>query len=52
MKLEMNDTIQTISANLGAIGISLTQANEILTFLSLGMAIVFTIYKFIKTKNK
>lgn len=52
MKSEMNDTIQTIGANLGAIGISLSQANEILTFLSLSMAIAFTLYKFIKTKTK
>ena len=48
----MNDTIQTIGANLGAIGISLSQANELLTFVSLALAILFTIYKFIKTKNE
>ena len=48
----MKDTIQIITANGGAIGVSLANVNEMLTFLSLGLAIVFTVYKFIKLKRK
>ena len=48
----MKDTIQIITANGGAIGVSLANVNEMLTFLSLGLAIAFTIYKFIKLKKK
>ena len=42
----MKDTIQILTANAGAIGISLADINDVLTFLSLSLAIVFTIYKF------
>jgi uncharacterized membrane protein YoaK (UPF0700 family) len=47
----MKDTVQIITANIGAVGISLAGVNDILTFLSLSLAIVFTIYKFQKLKN-
>ena len=50
--MKMNDTIQIIKSNGGAIGVSLANVNEVLTFLSLGLAIVFTVYKFIKLKRK
>ena len=49
---KMNDTIQdTIKvglANASAIGISLTEINEVLSTISLVMAISFSIYQFIK----
>jgi len=51
----MNDTIQdTIKvglANASAIGISLTEINEVLSTISLVMAISFSIYQFIKQKK-
>ena len=50
---EVQDTIQVGIVNSTAIGFSITQCNEILTFVSLIMAIGFTIYKFVKfEKNK
>jgi EamA domain-containing membrane protein RarD len=45
---EIQDTVQVGLANSTAIGISLVEANEILTFVSLALAIGFTIYKFVK----
>lgn len=52
MKGQMNDTIQVIVANTTGIGISLSNMNEILTLVSLSLAIIFTIYKYVKIKNK
>ena len=52
MTKEVKDTVEIIVANGSAIGISLSQINEILTFFSLGLAIAFTIYKFLKLKKK
>jgi len=46
----IQDTIQVGLANAGAIGISLVEANEILTTISLCLAIGFTIYKHFKKK--
>jgi EamA domain-containing membrane protein RarD len=51
MKDTIEDTIQVGVANAGAIGISLASFNEVLTTVSLLMAIGFSIYKFIKTKK-
>ena len=49
----LKDTIQVGVANGSAIGVSLVEANEFLTFCSLILAIVFTVYKFIQfEKNK
>lgn len=49
----IKDTLQVGIANGSAIGFSITNCNEILTFVSLILAIVFTVYKFIKfEKNK
>lgn len=54
-KYKMNDTIQdTVKvglANAGAIGISLSEINEVLSTISLIMAISFSVYQFIKTKK-
>jgi len=48
----MQDSLQVGIANSAAIGLSLGQANELLTFCSLVLAISFTIYKFIKFDKK
>ena len=49
---DLKDTIQVGIANGSAIGVSLVEANEILTFISLGLAIAFTIYKFFIYEKK
>jgi len=51
MTKEMKDTVEVFAANGGALGLSLTQCNEILQFISLSLAIAFTIYKFLKKKK-
>ena len=48
----MQDSLQVGIANSTAIGLSLGQANELLTFCSLTLAIAFTVYKFIKFDKK
>jgi|TARA_R110002073_G_scaffold171130_1_gene328101 hypothetical protein len=45
---DLRDTIQVGIANGSAIGFSITDCNEILTLVSLCLAIGFTIYKFMK----
>ena len=47
----LQDTIQVGVANAGAIGISLADVNEVLTTISLVLAIGFTIYKQFKRIN-
>tara|TARA_R110000824_G_scaffold319959_2_gene506946 strand:+ start:1663 stop:1827 length:165 start_codon:yes stop_codon:yes gene_type:complete len=50
---DLKDTIQVGIANGSAIGFSITECNDVLTFVSLILAISFTIYKFfIYEKNK
>ena len=51
MTKELKDTIEVMAANGGALGLTLVQCNEILQFISLSLAIGFTIYKFIKKKK-
>lgn len=51
MKDTIEDTIQVGVANAGAISISLAEINEVLTTVSLIIAISFSIYKFLKTKK-
>ena len=48
----MKDTTQVLLANGGASATMLTECNNILTFISLGLAILFTIYKFYKLSKK
>ena len=45
---DLKDTVQVGIANGSAIGFIITDCNEVLTFVSLILAIAFTIYKFIK----
>ena len=45
---EVQDTLQVGIANSAAIVFSISNANEILTLVSLTLAISYTIYKFIK----
>jgi hypothetical protein len=52
MTKEVKDTIEVVAANGGALGLTLTQCNEILQFVSLSLAIAFTVYKFAKAKKK
>ena len=49
---DLKDTLQVGIANGSAIGVSLVEANEMLTLVSLILAISFTIYKFIKYEKK
>tara|TARA_R100000908_G_scaffold20207_1_gene7867 strand:+ start:328 stop:507 length:180 start_codon:yes stop_codon:yes gene_type:complete len=51
MRDTIEDTIQVGVANAGAISISLAEINEVLTTVSLVIAISFSIYKFLKTKK-
>tara|TARA_R100001163_G_C5055576_1_gene192027 strand:+ start:379 stop:558 length:180 start_codon:yes stop_codon:yes gene_type:complete len=44
---DLKDTAQVTIANGSAIGFSITECNEILTFVSLILAIGFTVYKFV-----
>ena len=49
---EIQDSVQVGLANGSAIGLSLVEANEVLTFISLSLAIAFTIYKFFLYEKK
>jgi len=49
---DLRDTIQVGLANGSAIGFSITECNEVLTFVSLVLAIAFTIYKFFLYEKK
>jgi len=51
MTKDLKDTVEVMAANGGALGLTLVQCNEILQFISLSLAIGFTIYKFIKKKK-
>ena len=48
----MQDSLQVGIANSTAIGLSIGQANQVLTLVSLSLAIAFTIYKFINFDKK
>tara|TARA_R110002020_G_scaffold347688_1_gene561347 strand:- start:292 stop:465 length:174 start_codon:yes stop_codon:yes gene_type:complete len=48
----MRDTVEVLAANGGVIGLSFSECNEILLFISTSLAIVFTIYKFLKLREK
>tara|TARA_R100001143_G_scaffold48641_1_gene43517 strand:- start:2418 stop:2597 length:180 start_codon:yes stop_codon:yes gene_type:complete len=45
---EIQDTLQVGIANGSAIALSITECNQMLTLVSLILAIAFTIYKFVK----
>tara|TARA_R100000951_G_C2634227_1_gene178741 strand:- start:1060 stop:1221 length:162 start_codon:yes stop_codon:yes gene_type:complete len=51
MKNNMKDTTEVLIANGGVIGLSIGECNDILLLISTSLAIVFTIYKFIKLKK-
>ena len=48
---ELKDTLQVGVANSIGITMSITECNEILTLISLVLAICFTVYKFVKFEN-
>tara|TARA_R100001369_G_scaffold54783_1_gene81673 strand:+ start:1023 stop:1181 length:159 start_codon:yes stop_codon:yes gene_type:complete len=49
---EVQDSLQVGLANSTAIAFSITECNQVLTLVSLVLAITFTIYKFIKYDKK
>tara|TARA_R100001594_G_scaffold14471_2_gene30799 strand:- start:31789 stop:31950 length:162 start_codon:yes stop_codon:yes gene_type:complete len=51
MKSAVTDTSQVLAANGSALGLTLTDCNEFLQFLSLCLAIAFTVYKFAKARK-
>jgi EamA domain-containing membrane protein RarD len=51
MTKELKDTIEVVAANGGALGITLMHVNDILQFVSLSLAIAFTLYKFINKRK-
>ena len=49
----MKDTTQVILANGGASALTMIeQCNQVLTMISISLAIIFTIYKFYKLSKK
>tara|TARA_R110002167_G_scaffold8136_1_gene37746 strand:- start:6 stop:170 length:165 start_codon:yes stop_codon:yes gene_type:complete len=48
----MKDTASVLAANGGVIGLSFSECNEILLFVSTSLAIIFTLYKFYKLSKK
>jgi len=50
--MKMKDTVEVLVANGGVIGLSLSECNEILLFISTSLAIIFTLYKFYKLKKQ
>ncbi len=48
----MKDTTEVLIANGGVIGLSLSECNEYLLFISTSLAISFTLYKFYKLSKK
>ena len=49
---EVTDTVQVGLANSAAIILSIGQINQILTLVSLTLAISYTIYKFVKFEDR
>jgi hypothetical protein len=49
---EVQDSLQVGLANSTAIFFSITECNQILTLVSLTLAIAFTIYKFVKFEER
>jgi hypothetical protein len=45
MQQEVKDTVAVVGANAGAFGITLANINEVLTFISLALAIAYTAVK-------
>ena len=48
----MKDTASVLAANGGVIGLSFSECNEVLLFVSTSLAIIFTVYKFYKLSKK
>jgi len=48
----MKDTTKVIIANGGASALTITECNQILTLVSISLAILFTLYKFYKLSKK
>lgn len=50
--IKIGDTSQVILANGGASALTITECNQILTLISISLAILFTLYKFYKLTKK
>ena len=51
--MKMKDTTQVLLANGGASALTMVeQCNQVLTMVSISLAIIFTIYKFYKLSKK
>ncbi len=48
----MKDTTQVLLANGGASALTITECNEVLTLVSISLAILFTLFKFYKLSKK
>lgn len=51
-KKTIADSVQVLTANGSAIALDITSCNDYLTFISLCLAIIFTIYKFTKSAKE
>ncbi len=52
MQQEVKDTVAVVGANAGAFGITLANINEVLTFISLTLAIAYTAVKLYRMYKK
>jgi len=50
MTKDLKDTVEVLALNAGALGLTLTECNELLQMISLLLAISYTAYKFLKKK--
>jgi len=50
--MKMKDTTQVLLANGGASALTITECNEVLTLVSISLAILFTLFKFYKLSKK
>jgi|5B_taG_2_1085324.scaffolds.fasta_scaffold97162_2 hypothetical protein len=52
MDSDIKDTLEVVIPNAGAIGLSITDCNEYLTFISLVLAISISLFKLYNWKSK
>jgi hypothetical protein len=52
MHNEVKDTATVVGANAGALGLTLTECNEVLTFISLLLEIGYTAFKIYRILKK
>lgn len=52
MHNELKDTVTVLGANAGALGLTLTECNQVLTLISLLLAIGYTCFKIYRILKK